>query len=368
MRTARWLRTVLPAVLLCAGASACLVDAGGEGGATESDGRALGDAVCAEEAGAATGPAVPDCHPRRSSRVIGAYFRKVTSLADVAHGGIVGAGVLPMVELDPDRWFSTTDAKRAYQIGPMDRPSVYMGGNASGTEVDAGLTWDRVYAVDGRATWTDDPTGCDRGDAAHRFVADDQGKVASVLGTPRAEGLVGLVPNFAFRAFWRVASWHNPDRASAANHYFYPGEPIRMAIHTLGPDTLALYIHPDPTDGRDIAVRFAARGFGRGAPQSFKRVSSIDQFASVNGKRVGLETLRSEVLPTRSAVVGAEWTEVSLLGLDGQPRCALACGAPAVVGADALFADGGYDRVFGLARQTAAGGEAIDIVPSRGAP
>ncbi len=102
--------------------------------------------------------------------------------------------------------------------------------------------------------------------------------------------------------------------------------------------------------------------------QSFKRVNSIDQFAAVNGRRVGLETLRSEVLPTRSSAVGAEWTEVTLLGLDREPRCALACGAPAIFGADVVFSNGGYDRVFEIGGQTAAGGEAIDIVPSRAMP
>jgi hypothetical protein len=76
-----------------------------------------------------------------------------------------------------------------------------------------------------------------------------------------------------------------------------------------------------------------------------------------------LETLRSQVLRTWSSVEGAQWSEVTLLGVDRQPRCALACGAPAVFGADAAFAGGGYDRIFTLARQTATGGEAIDIVP-----
>jgi hypothetical protein len=337
-------------------ASACLLD----GASNEPVAVALGDASCAEEAGASGGL---DCHPRRRSSVTGAYFRKVTSLADAAHGGIVVAGRLPLVDLDPDRWFSTTDPARAYQIGPMDRPSLYLGGHASGTEVDAGLTWDRVYHVDGRPTWTDEPSGCDGGAPDHRFLENADGTVASLLGTPRLEGLAGLVPGFAFRAFWRAGQWNNPDLTSGANHYFYPGEPIRMAIHTVGKDTLALYIHPEPTDGREIAVRFRVPGFGRGAPQSFKRVNSIDQFAAVNGRRVGLETLRSEVLPTRSSVVGAEWTEVTLLGVDRAPRCALACGAPAVFGADAAFAGGGYDRIFTLARQTASGGEAIDIVP-----
>lgn len=333
---------------------------------SEPTASSLGGADCSEESGSQG--ATNDCHPRQRSNVVGAYFRKVSSRADVAHGGIVGAGRLPWVDLDPDRGFTTSDPNRAYQIGPMDRPSVYMGGHAGGAEVDAGLTWDRVHASDGRSTWTDDPSACDHADAAHRFVVNADGSVASVGGTPRPEGLTGLVPNFAFRAFWRAAQWHNPDPASSTNAYFYPGEPIRMAIHTVGVDAVALYIHPDPTDGREIAVRFTVPGFGRGAPQSFKRVTSIDQFASVEGRRVGLETLHSEVLPTRSAVVGATWTEVTMLGVDHQPRCALACGAPAMFGADELFANGGYDRVFGISGQTGTGAETIDIVPSRGQP
>lgn len=348
-------------VATCVSVCGCLLDAGAP---HDPGASALGTAWCSEEA--EPGLAVADCHPRQRGAVTGAYFRKVTSLPDPAHGGIVGALRLPFVDLDPDRWFSTSEAKRAWQNGPMDRPSVYLGGHASGAEVDAGLTWDRVYHVDGRPTWTDEPSGCDGGDLAHRFVVNDDGTVVSLAGALRLEGLDGLVPGFAFRAFWRAGRWQNPDAASLENHYFFPGERIRMAIHTVAKDTLALYIHPDPTDGRDIAVRFTVRGFGRGAPQSFKRVNSIDQFAATNGRRVGLETLRSEVLPTRSSAVGAEWTEVTLLGLDRQPRCALACGAPAIFGADTAFDGPGYDRVFGLARQTAAGGEAIDIVPTRG--
>jgi hypothetical protein len=312
----------------------------------------------------ATASALVDCHPRRTSTVTGAYFRKVTSLADAAHGGIVGELRLPMVDLDPSRTFATADPDLHWQNGPMDRPSVYLGGHAAGSEVDAGLTWDRVYHVDGRAAWTDAANGCDGGDPTRRFVVDDAGNVTDVLGTPRLAGLSGLVPDFAFRTFWRTRSWNNPAPTSGMNHYFWPNETIRMAIHVVARDELALYVHPEPSDGRDVAKSFRATGFGRGLPQSFKRVSSIDQFANVGGRRVGLETLRSEVLPTRSSAVAAVWREVTLLGLDRRPRSPLACDAPAVIGADARFASGGYDAVFTISEQTDAGGETIDIVPA----
>lgn len=348
------MRALVAGVLL---ASACALPVAEEPAAS-----AIGEGICAEAGGSL--PSGPDCHPRQRSSVVGAYFRKVTSTADPHHGGIVVAGLLPLVSLDPDRWFSTSDPDRLYQNGPMDRPSVYLGGHAGSAEVDAGLTWDRVYHSDGSPTWTDDLSGCDHGDLAHRFVVAADGSVWSALGVPRLEGAIGLVPGFAFRAFWRARKWQNPDPRGGANHYFYPGEPIRMAVHVVGKDTLALYIHPDPTDGREIAVRFTVPGFGRGAPQSFKRVSSIDQFGLSNGRRVGLETLHSQVLPTRSAAVGAVWNEVTLLGTDLSPRCSLACGAPAVMGADAVFDGAGYDRIFRIAGQTAAGGETLDIVPS----
>jgi hypothetical protein len=60
--------------------------------------------------------------------------------------------VLPEVSFDSNRYFVSPWGADHFQTGPLDRPSVYLGGHAAGKEIDTGLTWDRVYDVEGRAT------------------------------------------------------------------------------------------------------------------------------------------------------------------------------------------------------------------------
>ena len=74
----------------------------------------------------------------------GSYFRKLSSPADVRHQGIAAEVVLPTPRFDPTRQNNNPvgkdgKAKPSYEIGPLDRPSVYLGGGAGSQELGAGL-------------------------------------------------------------------------------------------------------------------------------------------------------------------------------------------------------------------------------------
>lgn len=351
---------------LALAASLCLVACAAAGeDDVEAEGESEAAASACVEEGAGSG-AAKDCHARSVDDVQGAYFRKVTSRASAAHHGVEGEGRLPRVTLDPARWLTTPRELRApqapqkvFSFGPLDVPSVYMGGHAGSQEVDAGLAWSRVFLRDGRAAWTDDVTsGSDGGDPARRFTVEADGRVVSGTGQVRAAGLAGLVEDWAFRPFWRVRAWNNPSVSSADNRYFYPGQSFRMSVRVASRDTLAMRIDGGAGDRAPFEVTFSAPGFGRGLKQSWKRVNSIDLSQAVNGRREGREG--APVLATRSKALGARWEKVSLLGEGGRARCKLACGASAIVGADLRHR---YDAIFSTTGQTAAGGETIDIDP-----
>lgn len=349
--------------LLGAGCAASTDDLGESGDDPAED--ELNGAVCAEQA-KGSGDA-NDCHRRITDNVRGAYFRKVISADSAAHTGIRGEGVLPTILIDRSRWLSTPEGKRGasvkaqdvFTFGPLDAPSVYMGGRANEQEVDAGLSWNRVFLKDGRGTWTDNTVdGSDGDSAAHRFVVEPTGRVVDGNGTVRTQGLQGLVENFAFRPYWRVRVWANPSVSSDDNRYFYPGTAFRMNVRVIARDTLQMRIDRGVTDTKPFITTFDAPGYGRGLRQTWKRVNSVDQFRIVGGQRDGLEG--SNVLPTATRVLGGRWTTVSTLGKGGAVRCAMGCGAVAVSGRDVAAS---YDRIFDLGGQTAEGAETIDIDP-----
>src|SRR5688572_18533665 len=58
----------------------------------------------------------------------GAYFRKIESEPSRENKGITGVVRLPDVSFDPSRQFVNNDPGRSYQTGPLDRPSIYVGG------------------------------------------------------------------------------------------------------------------------------------------------------------------------------------------------------------------------------------------------
>lgn len=115
----------------------------------------------------------------------GAWFYKIEQEKPDDSKGISAEFRLPKFEHDPERYFTNVNGiLKDYTKGPLDRASVYLGGQIGGTELDAGLTWDKVY--------------------------DKNGDLEVENG----------VEKFAFRPFWRATEklnsdtvWHNPDRS-----------------------------------------------------------------------------------------------------------------------------------------------------------
>lgn len=304
--------------------------------------------------------------------VRGAYFRKVSSEAQVQFGGIRARGTLPTPNFDPDRHYVAKAGLDHFTTGPLERPSVYLGGRANGHEVDAGLTWDRVYDGNGQATYTD-RAGCDGRDPAHRFVfgksggeriiKDGNGKVVA-KGEAAVSALAQqLVPNFAFRPYWRTTNtgeedWKQPKPGRPDNVYFYPGEAITMEVKLVGPGQVRLQIE----GGSQFSVDFHQTGWGGAkTAHAFKRVNAVDQFQVLkSGERKGRE--KQDVLPTATTAKGAEWSSVELLDRRGKVLTPMTGKKfTEVRGADLARR---YDQVFVRSGFTKAGGEKLDIIPS----
>ena len=203
-----------------------------------------------------TSDAVGSEIPPRSSLPCfpGAYYRKVVSSFD-SWTGIRGVVKLGEPSVDMNRL-------RVSDKHPLDNFSVYMGGNAAGQEVDAGLTWE--------------------------FTRDDHGKRSAMRN--------------AWRPFWRVNSWNSaPDEKQ---YYWYPGDVVTMEVKVAGPGRLRLTIaDAGPEPKRVFGTEFEANGFSPDALKQFKRVNAIDQ--------VGNEG--RPIQPTRAKVVGSVWRETFLL-------------------------------------------------------
>lgn len=208
-------------------------------------------------------PASLPCFP-------GAYYRKAVSSED-AWTGIEGVVTLPAPHFDEGR----RRPKNPDQF--LDNPSVYMGGRAGETEIDAGVTWEVVRLPDGTAS----------------------------------------KDRRAFRPFWRNKGWHAAP--AKPEYYFYPGDTIRIRIWTPAEHKLTMRIElvsrgeaakkelakypPAAEQAEPLQVDFDAWGFSPEGSQQFKRVNAIDQ--------VGREG--KDVEPTGTTVTGAAWKEVTLL-------------------------------------------------------
>jgi len=265
----------------------------------------------------------------------GAYYRKIGSPASSEFFGIRAEGVLPSFQLDPTRYFVepaavTTDREgiNHFRTGPLDRPSIYLGGNGSGHELDAGLCFDRVYDENGEPTFTNDPSGCHGGDEAKLFarigrkLVDGTGKLIRDDVSWEELGGLGFRPNFAFRPFYRttnhlvdeegkpIPEWFNPKPGAMDNLYFFPKDPIVMAIRVLGKERVRLDIRTQDSK-RAFHVIFRALGFAPFVAHSFKRVNAVDQFRVENGKRVGNE--KQPLIHTKTRVTEAVWSRVFLL-------------------------------------------------------
>ena len=314
-----------------------------------------------------------DCFPHAIDSTTGAWYHKVESLPSSAYRGLRTTGVLPQVSFDPTRWFVSPNGVDDYQTGPLDRPSVYGGGEANGHQLDAGLTWDRVYDAHGRALWTDSPDGSDGRSPAHQLyratrggapvVLDETGRVVA-SGAAVGTLMATLKPDHAFRPYWRTTNdhanqWAQPHVGAADNDYFYPGEPFTMTVFAGAPDQVEMDIRADVPGGPFFHASFRAQGFGRGA-ERFKRVSSIDQFRVVDGKRKGNED--RTVIPTATRAVDAQWTSAFLL--DAGMRSAKPLGCRDAVEYRGGDTAGRYDSIFPRTAAGPAGQETISIVPT----
>lgn len=321
----------------------------------------------------------------------GAYFYKVTTGERTDAKAIEGRGVLPRVTFDPARQHAPTASEPEYLRGPLDVPSVYMGGHAGtkpgGTELDAGLAWSRVLDSAKRPLWTDDPSGSDMGRSAHRFrldtaagqttATDADGRVFAVTRTASgAMVLQGsgatLLPDYGFRPYWRTMTrrtdgkkgflneWHNPQPGEKGYFWLYPGDRFRMRIEATGPERVRFEVGLADDPSKQLDVTFAQALMGTGAPLEFKRVNSIDQFRELpDGTRKGNEG--RNVIPTRARVEGGRWDRCSLVLSNGGERVP-------VIGADFFELRGAelasrFGSVFKRSGFTSAGGESIEIVP-----
>lgn len=195
-----------------------------------------------------------DCFP-------GAIYRKAVSSVD-RWTGIEATVTLPTLVTDPQRVDEKTKK-------PLDNASCYIGGNAEGTEIDAGVSWEVIREADGSVS-------------------------------PQRK---------AFRPFWRNKQWFNAP--AKPELYFYPGDTIRMSIWTSAENKLMFRVELLARAGEPIAaspisqhqVEMDAPNFGPGRKQEFKRVSAIDQ-------------MRNEgrpAQPTNAHVNGVVWSKVSLM-------------------------------------------------------
>ncbi|MBC7476125.1 MAG: hypothetical protein H7263_17715, partial [Candidatus Sericytochromatia bacterium] len=150
------------------------------------------------------------------NNVVGAYFDKIDVSPSKDNIGLSGNATLPQISFDPTR--------NDKDFGRLDIPSVYMGGNSSNKELDAGLSWDKVY-TNGQQTFTNDAQGTDGGhpekmfiqikDKSNNLIGYKDGNNTLVAGKDekgnRGEKDLNdfsktLQPNYAFRPFWRTTN------------------------------------------------------------------------------------------------------------------------------------------------------------------
>ncbi len=318
---------------------------------------------------------------------IGAYYRKVITPASSSNLGIYSRdGLIPEFAEDANRYFmQESDGQIGYSLSEMndpktgsrDRPSIYMGGRSNNVEVDAGLAWNRVFAVvagasAAKATWTTDADASSRAD---QYVIEQSGSQYSVknlqgsivaIGTvfaPTANGTVvigtlTLRPNFAFRPFYRSSDrttnsgYHTIATAGGTNDsQFYAAEGFTMELKKLQTGEIRLTI-----TGATQQTVYAATvtGFGSGSTPTYKRVDSIDQ--------KGREGIATE--PTNATVVRGGWGITSVMKTIGNQPFA---GSEGFTVKPVEFSQNTYNYLFGPIGQGRAtrtdGSEVIYINP-----
>ena len=316
---------------------------------------------------------------------IGAYYRKVITPASAANLGIYSrSGTIPEFAEDANRYFiqesdgitgNSLSEMNDYRTGSLDRPSIYLGGRSSNIEIDAGLAWNRVFAVisgesSARATWTTEADASSRADQYIIIQSGSQYTVKNLQGgivaagttfAPTANGTVvigsiTLRPNFAFRPFFRSSDrttnsgYHTIATAGGANDsQFYAGETFTMELKKLQTGEIRLTV----TGFQQTVYAAVVAGFGSSSP-TYKRVDSIDQ--------KGREGLLTE--PTNATVVRGGWGITSVLKTNGNQPFADTAGLTVK---PVEFSQNTYNYLFGPIGQGRAtrtdGSEVIYINP-----
>lgn len=324
------------------------------------------------------------------SNEIGAYYRKVITPASAANLGIYSrGGLIPEFAQDTNRFFiQESDGAVGYSLAEMndpktgsrDRPSIYMGGRCNNIEVDAGLAWNRVFAVvpgatTARATWTTEADASSRADQYVIGIRDGGYVVKDLAGNevatgasfaPASDGTVTigtktLRPNFAFRPFFRSSDrttnsgYHTIATAGGANDSrFYAGEPFTMELKRLQTGEIRLTVTGGANGAEQTVYSSVVAGFdGTGSPV-YKRVDSIDQ--------KGREAIATE--RTNSTIVRGGWGVTSVLKTTGNQAFAANAGFTVK---PVEFTQNTYDCLFGSICEGRAtridGSEAIYINP-----
>jgi hypothetical protein len=225
----------------------------------------------------------------------GSYYRKIASSRGDWQG-ISGVITLPTPAMDPMRF-----GKNGL---PLDGFSIYMGGNARGQEVDAGLSWERC----------------------------------PIKGEMR----------YCWRPFVRVHRW-NEEHTTVA---WEPGDTVKMSVEKFRDGWLRLTVCDNDLHPKRLYQReFRAARFRADNERQFKRVDSIDQKG-----REGLSTL-----PTGATVLGAKWNNTFLLRKRGEAVLKVAISSADHTGIREGFAN---VRITSLSAQAANGGETIDLYGS----
>lgn len=319
---------------------------------------------------------------------IGAYYRKVITPAASVNLGIYSrGGTIPEFAPDNNRFFiqeidgvtgySLTEMND-YRTGSRDRPSIYLGGRNNNIEIDAGLAWNRVFAIVAgvtRATWTESTVGSSRTNqffielsGGIYLVKDLQGNqvTSGSYFMPTANGSVTigtktLYPNFAFRPYFRSSDrttnsgYHTIATAGGTNDSrFYASDLFTIELKILQTGEIRLTISGGAGGSSELTTyTTTVTGFNGGSP-TFKRVDSIDQ--------KGREGIATE--PTNATVVRGGWGVTSVLKSNGNQPFA---GSAGFTVKSVEFTQNTYNYLFGPIGQGRAtrvdGSEVIYINP-----
>ncbi len=188
----------------------------------------------------------------------GGYYYRVSSYQG-QWTGIEAVVKLGTPQIDPAR-IDRADNQ------PMDSFVVYLGGNARGCEIDAGLIWE--------------------------VVRDEKGKISRTRQ--------------AWRPFWRNGAWNNAP--CEPSYYWYPGDVVKMSVTIVAPGKLRLTVSDVGENPKRLFVAdFDAPGFELGVACQFKHVNAIAQRYR-EGKPEE---------PTVAQITGTSWLEVTLFSKDG---------------------------------------------------